>query len=222
MPQDPIAEMERACLRIPIPEISVAAKCLDEAVDAHIANQTELAEKLINMANIPAIREWTESLWGKASPYVKYRPVVGAPPVLKGAQLGRQRMPSHAEQQLLHLRDGYRCRFCGIPVIRARIRDKLRRLYPAALQWGSANLTQHAAFQAMWVQYDHVLPYARGGKSDIDNIVVTCAPCNFGRMNYLLEEVGLTDPRKREPIPSRWDGLERLLNIRSDGEFMAE
>jgi len=201
----------RLCLRSPIPEIAAAAQYLDEAVSAHMTNQRELAENLIDMANMPAIRAWTESLWGKASPYVQYRTVLGAPPISRGPQLGRPRMPSPAEQGLLHIRDGYHCRFCGIPVIRAKIRDRLRKLYPTSLQWGRKNLTQHAAFQAMWAQYDHVLPYARGGENNCDNLVITCAPCNFGRMNYLLEEVGLADPRNREPIRSTWDGLERLL-----------
>ena len=155
--------------------------------------------------------EWTESLWGKASPYVRYRSVVDAPPVLEGAHQESLRMPLSAEQQLLHLRDGYHCRFCGIPVVRKKVRDRLRELYPTVLERGRTNRTQHAAFQAMWAQYDHVLPYARGGTSDLDNLIVTCAPCNFGRMNYLLEEVGLADPRTREPIRSAWDGLERLL-----------
>jgi hypothetical protein len=34
-------------------------------------------------------------------------------------------------------------------------------------------------------------------------------------MHYTLEEVGLADPRLREPIRSTWDGLERLLQHRS-------
>jgi hypothetical protein len=201
----------RPFLREPIPEIAIAAQLLEEGVSAHIANQPKVAERLINMANLPVIREWTESLWGKASPYVQYRAVVGAPPILSGAQRERLRMPSSAEQKLMHVRDGYHCRFCGIPVVRKQIRDRLRKLYPTALPWGRTNMTQHAAFQAMWAQYDHVLPYARGGNSTLDNMIVTCAPCNFGRMNYILEEVGLADPRGREPIGSKWDGLERLL-----------
>ena len=62
----------------------------------------------------------------------------------------------------------------------------------------------------MWAQYDHLLPHSKGGNNDVNNIVVTCAPCNFGRMSYTLEEVGLIDPRTREPIRSAWDGLERF------------
>lgn len=112
----------------------------------------------------------------------------------------------------LHLRDGYHCRFCGIPLIRKEIRAQLATLYPQALSWGRTNIEQHAAFQAMWAQYDHILPHARGGNNDIDNLVVTCAPCNFGRMNFTLDEVGLLDPRKCEPYQSKWDGLEQLLS----------
>ena len=43
----------------------------------------------------------------------------------------------------------------------------------------------------MWLQFDHLLPNQGGGDSKLDNVVVTCAPCNFGRMDHTLEEVGL-------------------------------
>ncbi|MCX6971643.1 MAG: HNH endonuclease [Verrucomicrobia bacterium] len=60
------------------------------------------------------------------------------------------------------------------------------------------------------VEAAHLLPHARGGTNDLENIVITCAPCNYARMNHTLEEVGLIDPRTREPIKSTWDGLERF------------
>ena len=201
----------RRCFREPIQEIAEASKYLDDAVTAHLSGQPVLAEKLIRSADLPAIRDWAESLWGKRSPYIQFRTIAGASPVLKKQEREKLRMPSRAEQQQLHLRDGYHCRFCGVPVVRKEIRVRLRELYPNALQWGRTNETQHAAFQAMWAQYDHVLPHARGGNNDLENIVVACAPCNYGRMNYTLEEVGLADPRLREPIRTTWDGLERLL-----------
>jgi HNH endonuclease len=202
----------RLCLRPAIPEIALAAKYLDEAITAHISGDTKLAAALIGQASIPAIRDWVESLWGKASPYVQYRVVTGAPPTLTREERIVLRMPTSSEKQLLHVRDGYHCRFCGIPVVRAAIRNRLRKLYSDALPWPThSNKGQHPAFQAMWAQYDHVLPHARGGANDFENIIVTCAPCNFARMNYTLEEVGLADPRMREPIRTSWDGLERLL-----------
>ncbi len=62
----------------------------------------------------------------------------------------------------------------------------------------------------MWVQYDHIVAHARGGDNSIDNMVITCAPCNYAKWNYLCEEIGLIDPRTREPMRSTWDGLERF------------
>jgi 5-methylcytosine-specific restriction endonuclease McrA len=119
-------------------------------------------------------------------------------------------MPTRAEKALLLARDGFRCRFCGIPLVRAEMRALIRNSYPEALRWGVRNQDQHSAFQAMWLQYDHIIPHARGGTNDPSNMLVTCAPCNNGRSNLTLEEVGLSDPRERTPIHTIWDGLERF------------
>ena len=120
-------------------------------------------------------------------------------------------VPEEAQMAQLHARDGYHCRYCGIPVIRPEVRKKVCQLYPKEVTWGSTNASQHAGFQALWAQYDHVLPHAYGGTNDLDNLVVSCAACNFGKMSYRLEELGLSDPRERQPVQSQWDGLERLL-----------
>ncbi len=204
----------RKCFRDPIPEILDAARYLDAAVSAHLAGHVTLAQMFIEHANMRVIREWTESIWGKQTQerkYVFYRKVDGAPAYLKSVVA---RMPPVRDQRLLHARDGYHCRFCGIPVIRPDVRNALRRAYPIARIWGTKNTDQHAALQAMWAQYDHIVPHSRGGNNSLENLVVTCAPCNFGRMEYTLEEVGLLDPRAREVRHSTWDGLERMLPSR--------
>jgi hypothetical protein len=76
---------------------------------------------------------------------------------------------------------------------------------------------QHAALQCMWLQFDHLIPNERGGTSELENVVVTCAPCNFGRMQLTVEEAGLQNPLMRTIAPTwrrfeTWDGLTRLLN----------
>jgi 5-methylcytosine-specific restriction endonuclease McrA len=197
----------RPCLRDPIPEIAEAARYLDEAVSAHLAGKRNLAEELIWRADMPVIREWTESLWGSRSPYVRFRTVPDSPPHIPPEQRVKVRMPRAAEKQILHERDGYHCRFCGIPVIPASVRKRMKRVYPNSLPWGAKNDEQHTAFQAMWLQYDHVLPHARGGNNDLENVVITCAPCNYGRWHHTLAEVGLIDPRTRAPVRSSWTGL---------------
>jgi len=206
----PTPATDREYLRKPIPEIPEAARYLDRAVSAHLAGNFAKAKELIRRADISAIAEWTESLWGNDSPYVQYRIVPGAPPRLSEDQCAKIRMPTTVDKAALLARDGYQCRFCGIPVIRREIRERIRRRYQDIKIWGRRNIDQHAAFQAMWMQFDHLLPHCRGGDNSLDNMVITCAPCNFGRMQYTLEEVGLINPLTREPVRTSWDGLERF------------
>lgn len=192
--------------REPIPEIYDAARHLDAAVSAHLESKPDIANELFTIANNPIIWEWTDSIWGRSSKYV----TVNKQPCLHTNPKAKARMPNSAQKTELHQRDGYHCRFCGIPVIRAENRKLLHKIYPTSIPWGKTNASQHAAFQCMWLQYDHVVPHSSGGNNDLDNLVITCAACNFGKMEYTLEELGLLDPRGFVPIQSQWDGLERI------------
>ena len=197
----------KRCFRDPIPEIFDVARYLDAAVSAHLSGHTSAAHDLFQLANCSISRAWLESIWGKGSPYVTIKKL---PPAPAEARV-KARMPTAAQKKDLHARDGYHCRFCGIPVIRPEIRKAASQLYPNSVTWGNTNISQHAGFQVLWAQYDHVVPHSFGGTNDLDNLVVTCAACNFGKMSYRLEEIGLLDPRDFQPIRSQWDGLERLI-----------
>jgi hypothetical protein len=205
----------QTCLRDPIPELYEAAFVLDEAVVAHLSGQKTLAIELFRRTNVGRIgqivRDWTESLWGKNSPHVKFRAVVDAPVAIPEEQRIEVRMPTRAQELELQKRDGFPCKFCGIPVIRKEVREHLHAAYPETVPWGSTNGQQHAAFQALWLQYDHIRPHSRGGDNDLKNVVITCAPCNYGRGSHVPAEVGLLDPRERLPVRSSWDGLERVI-----------
>jgi 5-methylcytosine-specific restriction endonuclease McrA len=204
-------------MRDPIPEIFHAAHLLDRAVGAHLASDMRSATSLILEANMPAVRAWTESLWGSKATnpdqarYHRFRNVAGAPPHLPKKDRIPQRMPTSGEQRTIVERYGHNCVFCGIPLISKEVQRAIKRTYPNALPWGRTNFSQHAAFQCMWMQFDHLLPHSRGGNNSIENVVVTCAPCNYGRWHWVLEEVGLLDPRAFPVHKTSWDGLERFL-----------
>lgn len=201
----------RSCFCTPISDVHDAARLLDAAVSAHLRGRKDLAAELIRLANMPSIREWLESVWGKGSPFIKYHPVANPLPTYPKDRRVENRMPSIEEKKHIHTRDGFYCRFCNMPVIRKEVRVKLQQLHSDALPWGRTNDSQHSAFQAMWAQYDHIVPHARGGTNTLSNLVLTCAACNFGRMNYTLDEVAILDPRERDPHQGPWDGLERML-----------
>ncbi|MEH6451549.1 MAG: HNH endonuclease signature motif containing protein [Psychromonas sp.] len=195
--------------REPIHEIYDVAKYLDAAVSAHLEGQTDIAEELFKLANNPKVWDWTESVWGSNSPYVNVTKQVS----LHTAPKAKNRMPNASMKRELHKRDGYHCRFCGIPVIHAETRKLLHNLYPDAIPWGKTNSSQHAAFQCLWLQYDHVVPHSAGGENTLENLIITCSACNFGKMNYTVEELGLEDPRGFDPIESTWDGLDRIKGV---------
>ena len=176
----------RRCLREPIPDIFRATEMLDRAVDAHAAGDRAEAAKLIAETNLDSIRDWTDSLWGSTDPLIhRVREVRGAPPVLAEEDRIPVRMPNAEERRRLIGRDGYHRRFCGIPLIRLEIRNAMRKVYAEALPWPTrgkgCDKHKHATFLCMWLQYDHITPHSRGGGNGLDNLAVTCAPCNFGR-----------------------------------------
>ena len=199
------------CFRDPIPEIYEASEYLALALKYHLEGDLKKAEELIKKADFSVIREWTESIWGAKSQYIHLKEISNPLPRLKKHERVETRMPDTKLKAEMMERDGHSCVFCGIPLIRAEVRKEFNKLYPTALEWGRRNIEQHSAFQAMWLQYDHLIPHSRGGNNNLDNLVITCAPCNFGRMEYTIEEVGIIDPMSRERIKRNWSGLEEIL-----------
>lgn len=200
----------RLSIARPPPQVVDAARHLDEAVTAHLSGETERAAELIRAADFATLYvDWLKPIMASSERHLIV-PLTQLIPRRPKAERDPVRMPSKDIRTKIHQRDGYNCRFCGIPVIRPEIRRALRAKYPEALRWGRRDTERHAGFLVMWAQYDHVLPHALGGTNDFENLVLACAACNFGRAGYSLEEVGVEDPRARPVVVRNWDGLERF------------
>ncbi len=198
----------RQCQRDAIPEIEIAAQRLKDAVSAHLRGERDVAEQLLRQADDKVVRDWQDSLWGKKTVYNQPHRILDTPPTVPMDQRAKPRDATAETKRLIHQRDGRYCRFCKIPVIRDTIRSAIHKEYPEAVPWEGTVATQHAAFQCMWAQYDHILPHARGGRSDLENVYLTCAACNYGRGNYLLEEFDLLHPSLHTRRKGDWDDLE--------------
>ncbi len=200
----------RKCLREPIAEIEIAAHRLNDAVSAHLRGERDVAEVLLHQANDQVVRDWLYSVWGKETQYNRRFRVLNNPPEVPKDQRAKPRDATNETKRAIHMRDGYYCRFCKIPVIRGEVRSLIHREYLEAVPWGTTNDSQHAAFQCMWAQYDHILPHQRGGSSSIENVCLTCAACNYGRGSHLLEELDLIHPGLHSARLGNWDGLQRF------------
>ena len=204
----------RRSIKEPIPAIFHAWDLLSQAVDAHLGGDHPAAEALFRKANLSEVWRWTNPAWGPSPRDLRgnvrfWKPDNDSRSVPEAAR-DPQRDATQAVKAAVLARDGYRCRYCGIPVVHADIRKIAQKIYPDAIPWNRREDEQHAAFQCLWLQYDHVVPHSHGGSSSEDNIVITCALCNYGKDSFTLKQLGISDPRQRPPERVSWDGLERL------------
>lgn len=187
-----------------------------EAVEKHLCGDAAGAANCLAKADDDRVFAYTVRAWGKgAADRYQFREVPNSPPHLAADDRPKPRMPKAEARRVVIRRDGYHCRFCGIPVVDAAVRRAISITYPDVVRWGSTNRAQHAAFQCMWLQFDHLLPNSRGGESCSKNVVVTCAPCNFGRMEATLEEARLLNPLTLDPPVvwkryREWTGFENF------------
>lgn len=213
--------MSRNHLYDPIPELFEAAALLQMAAIAHISGDRKTAESLLAQADMQPLYDWSEALFaGKTiSAEIKARifrytidPEKPRSPSVELRASGS--IPTRVAREVIQ-RDGYFCRFCGVPVIHPKAQAVLRKSYPSAVRWGPGNLDKHTAFQALDLDLDHVIPRSLGGQNTPDNLIVTCAPCNCGRGHHTLTEMDLANPRQRPAIVpagfEAWDGLTLLL-----------
>lgn len=111
-------------------------------------------------------------------------------------------------QNAVFERDGYRCRYCGNKLISQDFtRLFIKELGSPIFKKGNTNLSTHGIIHITWPVADHVTPWNQGGKTDLTNLVSSCAPCNYGKDGYTIEQLGIQNPFSRSPITDNWKGL---------------
>jgi hypothetical protein len=176
-----------------------------------------LAGDLIEAANLPEIMEYAISIVGKMS--IDVHRQVKRPKCLPLSERDLTRMPSRSEQDAIFLRDGWRCRFCGVKVICKSARTVITRCFPISAHWPRLEFERHSALYALASSLDHVEPHGRGGKNDASNFVTACYCCQFGRGEWTLTEVEVENPLVHDPVIDAWDGLTRLRGWHSNPAF---
>lgn len=56
-----------------------------------------------------------------------------------------------------------------------------------------------------------MLPLARGGSNEVENLVTACYCCQNAKSDFTLEQIGLADPRLSAQPESPWSGLREML-----------
>ncbi len=202
----------RTCFRSPTLAVWETVASFARAADALLAGNQDEAVLHIGKAERADILAWGIPVMSTVDPkIIRWRPIDES----TLPEQGRVGSPKPGPKLLdaMYRRDGWRCRFCGSPVIVPEARTRIGELLPGAFRWTNAH-GDHAGFEILSGVADHVQPHSWSGPTSLDNLVSCCAPCNYGRGPAFLDEMGLIDPRTREPYPADgWDGLTRVLAI---------
>lgn len=121
----------------------------------------------------------------------------------------RRKGVSTVARLVIHRRDSWTCRYCRTRTIAPPVLRFLSEIYPDDFphhpNWKAGQV--HPAYLLLSTSLDHVDPGGRGGSwHDPDNLVTACWPCNTGKADLRLDEVGWT-LLDVEDVRSDWDGL---------------
>ena len=110
--------------------------------------------------------------------------------------------------------DSYTCVYCNWPVFPKEVFVSLAPfLETGNFFLGRSNATRPGMYLTFCGTLDHVTPFKRGGLTDPTNLVTCCWPCNYGKAEYFLEEIGL------DPVNIFWaitsESLARLSSSKT-------
>ncbi len=145
--------------------------------------------------------KWRADLVGIPSPRESHVPDDERDRPLKG--------PEDELALAVFARDSYRCRYCTMQLLSPKAFKRYEHYLDREefCLAGKANPPKPGASLVFSLVADHLYPRSRGGLTNLDNLVTSCWACNYGKMDYSVEELGIADPRERPPVDDGWDGL---------------
>jgi hypothetical protein len=194
-------------------DLNLSFAQLEGAVESAVSGELAVGFCRLGKTRHLEIREWfisTAQVAGARRHTALGEPDTEMPEVPKAAQ-DTPRISVPLARSVLE-RDGYRCRYCNIPIIYTNEARKLRALFGAKnFQMSKSNRMAHGTLRAFYNSFDHVVPLSRGGRTCLDNLVTACYPCNFGKDNFTLSQLRLQSPFSRVPQKTDHDGFITLL-----------
>lgn len=117
----------------------------------------------------------------------------------------RKNIPKNVQLEVWK-RDNWFCRYCHRPVFYSPALKLFNELNPNHQYYHKNGKTGKMLqlFQWSWASVDHITPFTRNGKDDVENYVTACWECN---LKYNDKLVGEGKPAPREVIKSTWDGF---------------
>lgn len=117
-------------------------------------------------------------------------------------------------------RDGWRCRYCSLPLVTASFLNALRQALPADFPAAPIPIegSAYPARRLFKMTPDHVVPRSDGGEDEVSNLVSSCGACNFQmKGDCTIEELRIASPFERDPVRDGWIGFQGRPRSLSSG-----
>lgn len=181
-------------------------KAFEHAMSGDITNSL----KFLELTRSNDLRDWYVNHGQMSGHHYRVKALnKPTPPQFKGTLDSEAQFKGDLEKSIF-IRDGYRCRYCGIKVIDTKSLVRLEKVLgkehfqPKA----KVNSQRHGVSFAFRATVDHVTPHSSGGKTSYENGVTSCWNCNIGKLDAHLSQMGIDDPRERKTIyHDDWNGL---------------
>ncbi|HEY2975975.1 MAG TPA: HNH endonuclease [Pyrinomonadaceae bacterium] len=184
---------------------------LTEAVRAAAAGDLEKASAKLAQVRSDDLRKWVAD-HGEQAGYQRAKHFGRKLKNTDKELVDRSRQATALQEKFVYERDRYRCRYCSSRVIPGIVLKLFSQVMGDDFGITGTRQQHHGAAVALRACADHVVPHARGGQTNAENLVTACWPCNFAKAGYAIEEIGIEDPRLRPPKTSDdWDGLMSLV-----------
>ena len=203
---DDVSAWPKHCLIETPPEIREDIVRVVEAVEVARTNP-QRAKSMVRGVNADAMKRWFIDVMLCSGFWRAERR--NFTQVTRTKKLIRIPIPQKQLEALFD-RDGWHCRYCGIPIggNRKHFKKFAKQIDMPELIQGRNDETRHGVYLMMMASHDHVDPHGRGGTDDLSNLVTACWPCQFGKYKFELFEIGLDDPRLRDSEDAgNWKGF---------------
>jgi 5-methylcytosine-specific restriction endonuclease McrA len=190
-----------ASLVVPGPDIEVAVDLFTLAATAITDRRLDHAAALVRAVNRTALGEY----WRQGG--IEWERRHDKSTHITGRTDKAPRAIPMSTRLAVAQRDHWTCRYCGLRLMSTDFLRAVNTKLPGVFPWGTSDATTHPAIIVLRSTPDHVVPHAHGGTNDTDNLVTACGVCQFMKGVCTIEELGLIDPRNRDPVLSSWQGL---------------
>jgi hypothetical protein len=192
-------------LTVPLPKPISAIKAMETFEESYrplIAGEIKRAKELLLQIPSLEMQTWFDRHAQNVST-LRFRGLGSHRPVRVSNELDPKKAFSHISSKV-YRRDNFHCRYCGSKVApRSFFLTYSNLVGDDAFCIGRANREMPGIYLLFVSTLDHVTPHRLGGRTDESNLITSCWPCNYGKMEYTVEQIGMADPLLRPPLKDR-------------------